>query len=225
MRSLQQAHSSHASSLTSSHDSANRPRTPTPVPVVQLTGPDGELMVIPKGVDLTKDLDSPLHGPAMADFDVKDIGETSARSMPPMDDVSAPSTLALALNSERIIAPMQPQSSRARRAESVSSAVSRDLERGQALPRPNHSPTPPGLSAGTNSDGNAQAQPSANHLEWNRASAAFERGRLPEPAGTNAHDEPLFVAFRESRWIRSVVIAKIGFVIMTLMVLGNFIYS
>jgi len=179
-------------------------------------------MVIPKGVDLTKDPDPPLHSPEIADFNVKDFGETSARAAPPVDDVSITSKPVLAVNSERIIAPMQMQTPREKRAGSVSSAVSRDLELAEILPRPSTSSR---QSAGTNGDGNTRDQPSAYRLGGNRGSVALEQGRSPEPGGTIANSEPLFVAFRESRWIRSVVIAKIGFVIMTLMVLGNLIYS
>ena len=177
-------------------------------------------MVIPKGVD---DPDSPLPGPEIVDVDMTDIGESSAWSRPRTDDVSATSKPAAVVNSERIIAPMKLQTPRARRAESVSSAVSCDLERGEALPRTNHSSISSRLSAGTNSTDNIQDQLSAYHSESNRSS---ERRRSPDPHGTIANDdESLFVAFRESRWIRSVVIAKIGFVVMTLMVLGNLIYS
>lgn len=43
--------------------------------------------------------------------------------------------------------------------------------------------------------------------------------------GLSSPDEVVFRAFPERRWFKSVIFAQVGFVLMTLMVLGNLIYT
>jgi hypothetical protein len=75
-----------------------------------------------------------------------------------------------------------------------------------------------GSGSGSDSDALSVYRPP----EWNDSSERLESANtMPEMTS----GVPLFHAFRESRWVRSVVIAKIGFIIMSLMVLGNLIYS
>lgn len=169
------------------------------------------------------DPDDPLPDPEIPVFEILDIGGRLVHEAGTVgDSMLAPSRPAASVKSERILTPLQLHAPRARRAESISSAVSRDLERGDALPRFVQSSRSSRHSGSDNSN-----PPSLVHrTESNASSEALER-RQPADTNTNAHDdfEHLFVAFRESRWIRSVVIAKVGFLTLTIMVLGNLIYS
>jgi len=42
---------------------------------------------------------------------------------------------------------------------------------------------------------------------------------------TQVDERDLFHAFKETKWFRSIIFAQVGFVIMTLLVLGNLIYA
>jgi len=42
---------------------------------------------------------------------------------------------------------------------------------------------------------------------------------------TEVNERDLFHAFKETKWFRSIIFAQVGFVIMTLLVLGNLIYA
>lgn len=64
-------------------------------------------------------------------------------------------------------------------------------------------------------------RPASTHPSLDR-----QRPDQPERAIlADSQGDRLFRAFPRSRWVRSVTIATLGFVIMTLMVLGNLIYT
>lgn len=118
---------------------------------------------------------------------------------------------------------MQLQAPRSRRTQSISSSVSRDLERGEGVvPRIVHSSVQQQSRDSDSGSDDSDAASVYQPPEWNHSSERLESANTtPEIAA----GVPLFHAFGESRWLRSVVIAKIGFVIMTMMVLGNLVYS
>jgi len=212
----------------SSHASAHQ--QPRPVTTIAITPSgdqtpdlDGEFGDVPKVpiVTVIKDLDEPLSpSPEMAESEFKDIGESSAAKL---EEVALPPSEAPSVRSQRISPSNQLSAPRSRRTQSVSSSVSRDLERGDVLPRIVHSSVQPASrdSSGSESE-NSEAPSVYQRPEWNDSSEVLGRR---DSANTTSDAVLRFSAFRESRWVRSVVIAKIGFVVMTLIVLGNLVYS
>ena len=66
---------------------------------------------------------------------------------------------------------------------------------------------------------------SRRHQNHSRESLGPQEPNETRSASSSQGSDGMFRAFPESKWLRSVVIAKIGFIIMTMMVLGNLIYS
>jgi hypothetical protein len=219
-----------AGSNNSSHASAHQhaqPGTSIAITPARDDTPDTdtEFPDVPK-LTVIKDPDeplSPLASPEISDFEFKDIGESSALGVRRPEETELPPSRTASIRSERIVSSMQLRAPRSRRTQSISSSVSRDLERGEGVvPRIVHSSVQQqSRDSGSGSD-NSDAASVYQQPEWNDSSERLESANTT-PEMTNG--APLFHAFRETRWVRSVVIAKIGFVIMTLMVLGNLIYS
>lgn len=61
--------------------------------------------------------------------------------------------------------------------------------------------------------------------ESSNSSRSVERQNPDQQRAASIADDARFHAFPESKWFRSVVFAKFGFIITTLMVLGNLMYT
>jgi hypothetical protein len=227
MPSVARSHASHASA----NQQTQQPGTSIAITPAGDETPDidGEFGDVPK-LNVIKDLDeplSPLASPEIGEFKDKDIGETSGLRAPRSEEIALPPSRTSSGRSERIVSAMQLSAPRSRRTQSISSSVSRDLERGEGevVPRIVHSSVQQQSRDSGSGSENSDAPSVYQEPEWNDSSEVLGRRESANTTPEASDGVPLFSAFRESRWVRSVVIAKIGFVIMTLLVLGNLIYS
>lgn len=115
-----------------------------------------------------------------------------------------------------------------------------DLERGSAIGNDRSSASPrntireSGDSSPRSSDAKGLVFVVESSNQINRQSdpvslpSFSEPGKSGQPLTTEPDlpvDEDLFHAFSETRWFRSVPFAMVGFSVMTLMVLGNLVYT
>jgi hypothetical protein len=119
-----------------------------------------------------------------------------------------------------------------KRRRSAKTNNSIDLERGK-MPEFAPKPTSEGNADGDQGTGNLDARDSDHGSERESVishpaslNPSFSHSQLLGlPATDTANDIGLFHAFSEGKYFRSVLIAQVGFVIMTLLVLGNLVYT